>query len=367
MSAGEKARRLARCAMIVVCAALAVTCAVYLASRPEPRDVVSFKKEYKTPFSCYRDGELLWTVEFSDGYAEGGSYTSNGAAVWGRGDVTLENHSWRPWLARVDDRGNVLWRKWIKHGFEDEYIVDVVEDADGSWAVISRGDGNYLCLSRYDKDGNFLYIRKNFRGNEGIWDAARLGDGYLVRISTPLERDTARVAELNRHGRVVGEFTVEGDGSRYYTLVDMIEFEGKAYLSAYATPELYEWEPFHGAQAETIRILDEIHHRDSWEIPDEELTELVRKNYTAVLFVYDPTDGSREMVHSVDESLGGSLAVNRRGELEWNTERAVTTRYSPMTSAFSIAGECEVTRYTFDIDGVQIGRENTGERTIYLR
>lgn len=362
MSAGEKSRRLVRCAMIVVCVALAVTCAVYLSCRGEPRDVVSFNMTDGNHIECLRDGKLLWTAKFLDRYVSGASYTSSGAAVWGR-DKSFDS----AWLARVDDRGNILWKNWLKHGFEDEYVVDVMEDEDGVWAVISRGDLVYLCFSRYDSDGNNLYLRKNFRGNEGIWDAARLGDGYLVQISTPLERETARVAELDRHGRVVGEFTIEGDGSRYYTLVDMIEFEGKAYLSAYATPELYEWETFHGAQAETIRILDEIHHRDSWEIPDEELTELVRKNYTAVLFVYDPTDGSREIVHSVDESLGGSLAVNRSGELEWNTERAVTTRYSPMTSSFFIIGECEVTRYTFGTDGALVGRKDTGERTVYRK
>lgn len=367
MSESRRSRRIVRCIMIVFCAALAVSCAVYLVSRPEPRGTVTFYRPDGHSIECYRDGELLWTQSFAEDYVDGGVYTSNGAAVWGTGKLTLEDLGWRPWLARVDDSGNVLWQKWLRHGFEDEYIADVVEDADGSWAVISRGDMEYLCLSRYDKDGNFLYIRKNFRGNEGIWDATRLGDGYLVRISTPLDRDTARVLRMDHTGYIEGEFTLEGDGSRYYTITDMIEFGGKAYLSAYATPELHEWEPYHGRQAETIRVLDEIHSRDSWEISDEELTELIRRNYAALLFVYDPTDGSYEIFRSVDESLGGSLAVNARGELEWNTERVATCRYSPMSNAYSFAGEYEVTRYTFGAGGELIGSEDTGERTIYLR
>lgn len=367
MTESRLSRRIVRCTMLIICAAIAVSGAVYLASRPEPRDVVTFKMDFQTPFSCYRDGELLWTAEFSDGYIEGGSYTSSGAAVWGRGDVTLEDLSWRPWLARVDDSGNVIWRQWIKHGFEDEYIVDVVEDADGSWAVISRGDMEYLCLSRYDKDGNFLYIRKNFRGNEGVFDATRLGDGYLIKFGSIIDRDTARVLRMDHTGYIEGEFVLEGDGSRYYTITDMIEFGGKAYLSAYATPELRAWETYHGRQAETIRVTDEIFSRDGWEISDEELTELLRKNYAALLFVYDPTDGSYEIFSSVDGSLGGSLAVNARGELEWNTERVATAGYSPMTSAFNIVGECEVTRHTFGAGGELIGFEDTGERTIYLR
>lgn len=367
MNESRRSRRIVRCIMIVFCAALAVSGAVYLVSRPEPRGTVTFDRPDGHSIECYRDGELLWTQSFAEDYVDGGVCTSNGAAVWGTGKLTLEDLSWRPWLARVDDSGNILWQKWLRHGFEDEYIADVVEDADGSWAVISRGDMEYLCLSRYDIDGEFLYNRRNYRGNEGVFDAARLGDGYLIKFGSILDRDTARVLRMDHTGYIEGEFTLEGDGSRYYTITDMIEFGGKAYLSAYATPELHEWEPYHGGRAETIRVLDEIHSRDDWRIPDEELTELIRKNYTALLFVYDPTDGSYEIFRSVDESLGGSLAVNARGELEWNTERVVTSRFSPMTSSFTLAGECEVTRHTFDIDGVQLGRENTGERTTYFR
>ena len=53
---------------------------------------------------------------------------------------------------------------------------------DGTWAVISRGDLEYLCLSQYDISGNELSFRKTKVGVKGIWNAARLGDGYLVQL-----------------------------------------------------------------------------------------------------------------------------------------------------------------------------------------
>ncbi len=46
------------------------------------------------------------------------------------------------------------------------------------------------------------------------------------------------------------------------------------------------------------------------EISSEELTPLVRDNYTAVLLVCDPEGGAPETFYSVQGSLGGKLRVN---------------------------------------------------------
>ena len=43
------------------------------------------------------------------------------------------------WLARVDSVGNVLWETRLDHGFQWEDIATVIDNGDGTWAVLSQG------------------------------------------------------------------------------------------------------------------------------------------------------------------------------------------------------------------------------------
>lgn len=56
-------------------------------------------------------------------------------------------------MAKIDLDGNLVWKHMLNNGFDDEYIASVLENADGSYAVISRGDLKYFCLSQYTVDG----------------------------------------------------------------------------------------------------------------------------------------------------------------------------------------------------------------------
>lgn len=103
-----------------------------------------------------------------------------------------------------------------------------------------------------------------------------------------------------------------------------------------------------------------------WAISSEELTPMVRDNYTAVLLC-DPEGGAPDTFYSVKGSLGGKLAVNGAGELAWDVESIVDTFFSPATSSFTIGGTCRVFRYTFDAAGAPASQEGTGEAVPYRR
>lgn len=316
----------------------------------------------KSILECYRDGELLWTAEFPGLYVEDGVHTSAGTAVWGHNDTWSSEQPVYSSLARVDEAGNILWQRQLDHGFEREYIAAVVDNGDGTWAVVSRGDFQHLCLSQYDTDGNELFNYAAEVGNYGIWNVVCLGDGYLVQLGNRTEGENARLVKLDREGGVLDTFVYEGEDCDY-TITDMIEFGGRVYLSAYAVPKQTDG----GGRHEIANILEYLFRKGIMEISSEELTPMVRDNYTAVLLLCDPEGGAPETFYSVKGSLGGKLTVNDAGELVWDVESIANTFFSPATSSFTIGGNCQVFRYTFDAAGALLSREDTGETVPYHR
>ena len=313
---------------------------------------------------CFQDGQLLWTAEFAEGCLENSVYTAEGTAAWGSNETWSSTQPTYGLLARIDDRGTVLWTRQFDHGFQHESIAAVLSNDDGTWAVISRGDLKYLCLSRYDMDGKELSFKKTEVGNLGVWNAARLGDGYIVQLGNMQSRDTARLIKLDKAGNVLESFTYEGEDSAYY-LTDMVEFGGRVYLSAYAVPK----QNGGGGENEIAAVLDYVFSKEDGadDISGADLTPIVRDNYTAVLLLCNPSDGTAEAFYSVEGSLGGKLSVTDAGELAWNVESITTTFFSPATDSFTIGGNSKVFRYYFDTAGVVVRQVDTGEEIPYRR
>ena len=325
-------------------------------------ETLGFDVMDKSTLECYRDGELLWTAEIHDFLAEGSVFTADGTAVWGRNDTWSSEQPTCAWLARIDMSGGILWRQQMDHGFKHEYISHILDNRDGTWAVISRGDLRYLCLSQYDTDGNELSFHKTEVGNLGIWNAARLGDGYLAQLGNITDGETDRLGKLDREGNLLDSFLYEGEDCDY-TITNMIEFGGRVYLSAYAVPKQTDG----GGRHEIANILAYLFDNNIWEISSEELTPMVRDNYTAVLLLCDPEGGTPEIFYSVKGSLGGRLTVNDTGELGWDVESVVSTFFSPATNSFTIGGTCQGFCYTFDNAGTLLRQEDTGETVPYHR
>ena len=147
----------------------------------------------------------------------------------------------------------------------------------------------------------------------------------------------------------------------------MIEFDGRIYLSAYAVPRRSDADQNAGSRYEIDAILNYLFDNEIWEISSEELTPMVRDNYTAMLLVCDPTVGTPREFYSVKGSLGGKLSLSDSGMLLWDVQSITSTSFSPMTSAYTIRGECYVFRYTFDNTGALIQQDKTDEIAYYSR
>ena len=328
--------------------------------------ILGFEVLERSCFEKYDGENFLWSVGFTEFWIEDHIPVSDGVIVWGRTYTWSSTQNTYAWLAKISSDGKILWKKMLNGGFGDEYIAEVLENTDGSYAVFSRGDLECFCLSQYSSDGKELSFRKTEVGNVGIWNAARFGDGYIVQLGNVMQGETARIVKVDREGHITESFSYSGEDAYYY-LTDMIEFGGNVYLSAYAVPKLPDESDNAGGRYEIARVLNYLFDNNIWEISSDELTPMVRDNYTALLLICDPKSGTPLEFYSTEGSLGGKLAVSEDGQLLWDVESIVSTHFSPATSAFTIGGSCEVFRYAFGSDGVLLSQEKTGEVTPYHR
>lgn len=270
------------------------------------------------------------------------------------------------WIAKVDHEGALLWIHQLENGFGKECAEGVFVNADGSYTLFSRGDYRYLCVSRYTPEGERILYKETDLGVHSIGKMSIYGDGYLLQISSNQENEFARFIQVDQQGNVINGFSYK-DEKNNYVIMDMTEWGGKVYISAYATPKLGEGESY-GGRNEIAPILDYVFNMAGWDVSDEELTPVVRDNYAAVLLVCDPDDGGRiQVFYSIPGSLGADFIVSDDGRLIWETESITTTFFSPATSSFTIGGVCNVYQYAFDAEGMLVGRGKTGKTTNFRR
>ena len=312
----------------------------------------------KSRLSRYEGEEVLWTTEFSDFCIDDCLAVSGGTVVWGRAQHAADYTSC---LALLDETGARRWEIHLKHGLRQEIIEKVIENKDGSLTVMGRAEWKTFVFARYSRDGSEEVLRTTPIGNLGIRNAVPFGDGYVVQLGNSLE-ETEKVVKVSADGELTDSFVYTSDDC-VYVVADMAEFAGKLYLSTYTYPKRDDGKPT-GGRDEIAGILQAV--GEDWEIGSGELTRLLRRHFTAVLLVCDPDAGNPQTFTSVPGCLAGELTASA-GRLEWNVMTFRGAVFSPATSAFTIAADCGVTRYLYDSAGTLLGREKTGETTVYRR
>ena len=105
---------------------------------------LGFEVFHKSTVECICDGVSLWKNEFTEFHVDDCTAFSSGTAVWGFNDTWSGDQPTYSFIAQVDDNGEKLWERRLDHGFQHEYIGAVLDNGDGTLAVISRGDMEYL-------------------------------------------------------------------------------------------------------------------------------------------------------------------------------------------------------------------------------
>ena len=325
----------------------------------EERDLDVFEKSV---VKCFRDGELLWTAEIPEFNVAGSRHSEAGTVLWGRSDAGPDGRGSVAFAALADDEGRIVWKTALQHS-DQQMVATVLDNGDGSFAVIGRHYRSYLCLTILDGRGQESAFHMTRIGNYDIGNAARLGDGYLVQLVNFSDRTTAQICRIDREGNVTERYDYEAEDSEYY-LTDMVEYAGRVCLSAYAVPK----QTGKGVRKEIGSILDQLFPEPgAFRRTDSEgLVRLLRENYTAILLICDETGGAPRQFYSVKGALGGRLSV-REGTLVWDVENLVNAKVSLQTSSHTIRGTCRVIRYEFDPAGNFIRKEETGELTGFYR
>ena len=305
----------------------------------------------------FEDGSLAWSTRIDTYNINGFTPIEGGVLVYGK-DYSAKGAD-AVYLSRLRGRdGEILWTTRIPVIYTRAFfIADVLENPDGTIAVIGRWDFKYLCLIQYSSDGKELRRTSTDIGGYGVSHAVHLGDGYLVMLFDNMKNQYAKLMTLDAKGEVTGGFSYESSDTDYH-ITDMIEFNGKIYLSAYSLPKNEQ-----NSNDELRGLRGEI----PWDITSEQLTPMIRDQYTAILLVCSPDDGKLQKMYAIEGSVGGALTRGSAGNLEWDVESIDTTKFSPTTSAYSVYGVCRVFRYTFNKKGKLVSQHDTGEAASFSR
>ncbi|HJD24088.1 MAG TPA: hypothetical protein H9694_08085 [Firmicutes bacterium] len=314
------------------------------------------------------DGQPVWTREFHERYIAG--YIEAESAVVVYGNATEESGG-AAWVALLDaDSGRFLWKEDLQSKAQaDKAVIHSAQGTISSVDIFSSGEG-FLRLDRYDGEGNLLLSKTS----EVAWDgrvekAVQVGGGYIIQwIDYSGVNEYSRLFWLDGAGMVTGAVQYEAD-DMYYHITDMVEFEGKLYLSAYAFPIegniSREINAVLNAFGQEYSNSKEFFQNE--ESIDKVLTPLTRENYTAVLLVCAPKTGTPQAVYTVDGGIGGGLDLSDAGQLIWNVESLSATSYSPFTSAYTIQGACRVYQAVIGGNGSLKSWKDSGELTAFYR
>ncbi len=343
--------------------ASSIRCEINIIEKEDEYNYIHFDKSV---IDCYRilesgAKEKLWSCDIHSFCVTDCMQVSDGFAVWGR-DYEFPGEI-RSFVAFIDSSGKLRWENAVE---EADQVRSVVERPDGTIAAMGNGKNRELFLKLYDKDGKLQAFRTSKAGGGSyIRDAVSFGDGYLLRLINTASGDTAHIVRMSADWEPLSDLTYEEEGSDYY-ITDMVGYGDRVYLSAYAVPE--QKDP--GGRHEIADILSEIFQRimgeKEFDIPSEDLTPMLKANYTAVLLLCDPNSVEPETFFTVKGCLGGKLTAGEDG-LQWDVYSFRSSFFSPATSAFSICAECGIFRYTFNGDGRLNGMKDTGETYMYYR
>lgn len=213
-----------------------------------------------------------------------------------------------------------------------------------------------------------------------IRNVARFNDEYLIAFSDHSNDSRHKLMRVAPDGTV--DFAVTfSDHDTEYIIQDMVEWDGKVYLSTYAIPYRAPANVGDDAIGRPITVkpsefreelVDLITHTDdAGEVltrsDNELLPAALRDYYTAVLLTLDPETGRPTDFHEVDGGFGGRLMVGIDGSLVWDVEMIQHGTWFPAVNAWQVLIENKVQHLSLDASGTVIGQEMTDETTTLYR
>jgi len=306
-------------------------------------------------FTKYKYDEIVWQVKF-DGYygvyefAEyGGDTVIAGEQCIGYGGESAMTYC--RFISLIDPSGNVLWEKTTEAEEEYQRYDELIVGKDGITAFGIKN--RKIICDKYDFNGNLLEsseVSTNETDYGYIVNAASSEDDWAVLLTHDVivKKDMCRVF---------------GADDKLFWFNGLAYYNNKLYISGYYSPVIEgEW----GGRNDIAALLNYITEK-GWEseIDKEELTEIARKNFTAVLLVCDPETLVPESFYEISGASGLDLTADENG-LVWNAADIADVIFSPMTDSFTFESNGYIYEHQFDEYGF-VGSEKTEYKSGFWR
>ncbi len=318
-------------------------------------------------FRKYRNGEKVWEISFEDiqiyDYYGDPVDDSKPVLVYGTGLSAPDSRDEIVTLIALDTDGTILWETVQNNTPGSDHIDAVLSNPDGSYTTFGRCDTtledlNYcLCVNKYDKNGTPIWFNTIDIKDRIIKNVALTESGYLMHLSSYVIADFARVLKLDFEGNVVGDFSYESEEYDFY-IADFCELNDTVYISGYTAPKIEKNVVFYNKR-DVLLLSSEL--ASNVTRSHEELLDMFRDNFTAVLLACESDSGSPKEFYSVAGSLGDEVYV-ANDSVCWFTKDIIDCSYSPqeikmigdvghVTSQTKLAILCRFYANIFNADG----------------
>ena len=310
--------------------------------------------------------KVIWRTKLPHCYEN--YYIAGGRVlIWGS-YIYDETHDYmHTSVALIDDKdGTILWEKTLDSQYHfDEYPRAVLTD-DGRIAVLTvatddRFTGeNYLVFRELDLKGEIVVEHEQRKDDICYTDLLTpLSDGWLAVYDRVFSGGgswtESYLLKLDKNGVIQNQWSFsENDSDGFqYEIADIIEHDGKLYISAQARPNastLYENADYENFPENTDSLSDGF--SDEWR-------DRAREEFSSVLYVFDPESDKPEEFYSVGGTLPGSLRTDDDGNLVWRVGRIVKCGWAPWANSFQFYGITRRYDYTFGSDSAELREEKT--------
>ena len=320
----------------------------------------------------YVDGETVWRTKLPRFYDK--FYAAGDRILIWTEYIYDEVHDYmHTSVVLIDDKdGAILWEKTLDSPYHfDEYGQAALTD-DGRIAVLTIAtddrfsDEKVLVFRELNSKGEIVKEQKQPDTSIiFIYRLIPLSDGWLAEVGsedaqqisgrsrldvTPI---TDKFIKLDRNGKSLSEWRLTNGGEQTYEIAAIKEHAGKIYLSVQAKQNDSEL-----SKSNNVEHLP----KDMDSLSDgftDELRDAARKDFSSVLFVFDPATNKPEEFYSVGGTMAGDFGTDANGDLVWRVGRIVKCGWAPYANSFQYYGLTRRYDYTFSDDGTKLKEEKT--------
>ncbi len=312
----------------------------YHSAYKPPEDDSEFNSENST-FVKYRNGEKVWEVTIPgvaiNGYYGDTESDTEPIFIYGTQPFNSGVEDGIATLLLLDADGNILWRTVQNNSTGFEKIYASIFHPDGCYTTFGRCGinndtfDNSLCVNKYSKDGTQVFSRIIDIRDHVIENVALTDSGYLVHLTSYITIEFSRVLKLDSEGNLLGDFRYESEENDFF-ISDLCEHNGTVYISGYSTPKAPEgYRNYLKRDLYALKDkLSDFANRDKLinnSFTKEELLSMFREQFTAVLLICGPDNGTPQEFYSITGSLGDEVYV-AGDSVCWFTKDIIDSSYS---------------------------------------